>query len=555
MRKKLSTWLPRVAALVAFFVLFYIFICHWWKVDGYGSPYISDFLAYPHVAINLIHQHGNYFDWVFTNLCFFFPDFILCLAITLFFKNPALIVLVYAFVQIGYFILIGKALINRAVADGRMRRAAVLLMLFALWLVVHPKSLPSDTQSVFAAVLANISLPAIHFGCTVMILTLLFLLLVIFKRPEKKFILLFSLLLVLTGGSDPLLFGSFIIPVLATLTIAVVFRRISWRAYLKLAVWLSVLAVLAWLLYRNGPFAIASYVRVQKHRIQLNVADVYSIIHMTFLRISHWIEDSPFVGNMWLAFVIFTPISLITKRGTKPIDFILLTLFLQIISGLLVFFCFRPVIEAFPIRYLQPLLVIPAFIGPLLLLAKHWPTCRPFYSAKSYYGILLFMVLSTLAVPHPPFALSKKIHYYPQEVACLDQHVKKLGLTAGIAGYHDLHPFTIFSRTGVVIASVDKDTMAPILWNNSRESYRNRHFDFVITKPHKQTERPGFPLVKSLLGVPDSTFNCGQYLIAVYQHGQIDRFLASHSGYSTHKTWLFRTLAKKFGYKSDKAKS
>ena len=113
MNKSVTIWFARGCTAATFFVLFLLFICHWWRAEGEQLPYYnSDLLMYPQVAINLIHQQGSYFDWPFTNVIFLFPDLLLCLLITLFTKNLALIVLVYAFIQISYFILIGNALIN-----------------------------------------------------------------------------------------------------------------------------------------------------------------------------------------------------------------------------------------------------------------------------------------------------------------------------------------------------------------------------------------------------------------------------------------------------------
>ncbi len=528
MNKRVITWFARGCTVVTFFVLFLLFICHWWQAEGSKIPYNSDLLMYPQVAINLLHQKGSYFDWNFTSVIFLFPDLLLCLLIALFTKNLASIVLAYAFIQIGYFILIGSALINRAVVNGRMRAAAALLMLFSLWLLAHPNNI---------IVLLDLPHPSVHISCTLMTLTLLWLLLILFDRLEKKFILLFSVILILSMASDPLLLSNFVIPVLASLTVAAVFKQIRWRFYIKLVLWLTILSVLAWALYRAGPFAIPRYLHARLHYFHLTT--LYQLAHL----LASWVHDSPFVGNMWLAAVIFMPVSLLTKRGSRPIDFVLLTLFLQIVIGL-TFFCFFRPDRVMPIRYLQPLLVIPAFIAPLLLLAKHWPNYQPFQSCRTYVAALLFLLLSALAVPRPALQLYKRLHYYPENIACIDRHVEEFGLKAGIAGYWDFRPVMLFSRTGLVVGSVDANDLIPFSWNNSRVNYHHRPFNFVLLNKGGISATA----MKKVLGPADTQFSCGHYTIAVYQHGQLDRFMAKQKPLGVeHFSWLYQLFDKWFG--------
>ncbi|MCP4475975.1 MAG: hypothetical protein GY821_15705 [Gammaproteobacteria bacterium] len=528
MNRRVTIWFARGCTVVTFFVIFLLFICHWWQTEGSQIPYNSDLLMYPQVAMNLIHQQGNYFDWNFTSVIFLFPDLLLCLLIALFTKNFALIVLVYAFIQIGYFILIGRALINRAVTNDQMRAAAVVIMLFSLWLLAHPQNI---------VILLDLPHPSVHISCTLMILTLLWLLLILFDRPEKKFIVLFSVILILAMASDPLLLSNFVMPVLASLTLGAVFKQIRWRSYVKLVLWLTVLSVLAWALYRAGPFAIPRYLHARLHYFHL--ITLYQLAHV----LASWIRDSPFVGNMWLAAVIFMPISLLTKRGSRPIDFVLLTLFLQIVIGL-TFFCFFRPDRVMPIRYLQSLLVVPAFIAPLLLLAKHWPNCRPLQSCRAYIAALLFLLLSALAVPRPALQLHNRLHYYPENIACIDRHVKAFGLKTGIGGYWDFRPVMLFSRTGLVVASVDSNNLVPFSWNNSRADYRNRTFNFVLLNKSGVSAAA----MEKVLGTADNHFTCGNYTVAVYQYGQLNRFMATQKPLGVdHFSWSFQLFDKWFG--------
>ena len=275
----------------------------------------------------------------------------------------------------------------------------------------------------------------------------------------------------------------------------------------------------------------------------------------TFAIYRTFFQNAPLLAPLWLAFFPCALYALIVKPFKKSwhINCIYLGLILQ---GIITFVAVVALAYPPTWRYVQATIYLTLFIGWPLLLYTLCPQVYHFFSSTRRYLLLLSVMTLSVFIHNQPFSLEKGITYYPPRVACLDQIIKAHHLHNGLAGYWTMRSTTLFNRTGTTVGSLHakKDGVAIYNWNNSKADYRHGRYDFVILQqpPHDNINQER---VVAQFGPPDEKFstaicqgnqllyypnqylytNYGQggsqpvsYIVYVYRHHQLNRFLAQH---------------------------
>src|SRR6202044_1616388 len=106
--------------------------------------------------------------------------------------------------------------------------------------------------------------------------------------------------------------------------------------------------------------------------------------------------------------------------------------------------------------------------------------------------------------------------YYPQEIACFDQHATKLHLHSGLANYWSARPFTLYNHSKSRFIAVEGN-LNPFIWSTSLQNYKNDQLNFIMLKSRE------FEFDKSKIlarfGNPTTTFSCpGGFYYYVYNN-------------------------------------
>ncbi len=539
-KDRLSRLIEICSTLFAFALALYSIMTLWQpllphtysRLLHYGTVPAADLLTSATIAVNLIHQHGNLFNWAFPPAPYLFPDLLLCLLIALFSKNIFAVVFIFGLIQTSYFVF-SSYLLNRVISHDHKEagRLTLLFLLFALWLLSYPQLL-----STFGTINAML-VPSIHFGVTIMTLTLLPILIILLRSTTTRLplLLLFILVFICITVSDLLFLAYFAAPAIAALLLSKLALPMQRNRMFAIGL-IAILSIVSWLIYQWLPIFI--------HRLSTPITfHRYYLTHLAML-LATFFRHSPILASMWLLFIVFAPLSwLSTYRKhhthTHTIDFVTRFLFLQIIIGLFALIPVNGLLQELPfnpsMRYLQPMITLPTFIGLPLLLYKHAaPLNRLIRSTPLYCTILLALALSTV-INKPALNLNKKIDVYPADIACLDKHVNELGLHDGIVGYFDYYVLSQFNRSGINVAlgEAGKTVIYKNYWNSRLDDYRNKNFDFVVTtilQINNEMARQTWlspENVRRIIGPPATTFSCGPLHVYVYRHGEINR--AFHS--------------------------
>ena len=394
-------------------------------------------------------------------------------------------------------------------------RLAVLIMLFPIWLINFPFS-----------GLTDMTLLAWHFGCVV--LTTMLLIIILMKIQSSKSVLwktLFSIIFILSGFSDPLVILFIVVPAIFALCLGIYFAREYWKNFAKLIIGFLLLSLVTFILYKYIPLPIHQ-VKVAKHLSLSNLSATLSLYHGFF-------THSPILSPLWLAFFPCALNVLLSKKYNNRVDghiaLICLTLLFQApIVFLLIFLNASGMPPAW--RYVQPNAIMIVFIGWPLLLYKILPQVFEYFSNINRY-VTVIVVLTLSALPrlgaHPMLTLHGILSYYPPEVACADQLVKKYNLTNGLGGYWVSQPISMFSRTGTIVGSYLFD------WNNYKGDYRHADYNYAIVRKDHTTylaDSVGPPAsgIRNIFGRPDEVVpfcSMAGMEVYIYRNGQINKFL------------------------------
>lgn len=184
-------------------------------------------------------------------------------------------------------------------------------------------------------------------------------------------------------------------------------------------------------------------------------------------------------------------------------------------------------------RYLLPLILMPTFFGwPLLAAAAHRTAGRldNRWGARIAAGAAALGCLAILAQTGSPQQIGQLADYYPELVRCVDAQARQRQLQSGLSNYWQAKYISMLSHNGLQVVQIDPQ-LRPWYWINNRRWYRQR-FDFVIIDPAQAAEfRLDRAKIVGRFGPPDDSFACAGSEILVYRGAQFrEQFLAPGHG-------------------------
>jgi hypothetical protein len=183
-------------------------------------------------------------------------------------------------------------------------------------------------------------------------------------------------------------------------------------------------------------------------------------------------------------------------------------------------------------RYLMPSLLIPLFFGWPFLLAGSQRLrsylASPHLMNLCAVGILgLGAALNGHSVVQRLPALAELSDFYPDVVACIDEHTRKYNVKNGLSQYWLARPLTMLSKNDLNVVQVRHGmgySLIPNHWINNYNWY-NQKFEFVITEILPNNPRSIYPqAIVRAFGPPAHRFRCDQRTVLVYNRERDQHF-------------------------------
>ena len=485
------------------------------------------------VVNNIIYEKGHLSDWLLPQTPFLFPDILISFIIGLFTSNIVLNMSLYALVQTLLFIALVPLLL-RLISNRAIPIPVGILSTLTILLLSNEWNNSSGLE-LFTGML----LPALHFGSLIMILLGLYLFLALCRYKKNYLAGLFYIIMTLAIFSDVIVGFYFTIPMLIFVLLCGWLKFFSPKTCLKLAGLLMITTLSGYLLYKYCPLY---YFRADhfKHYYHDSIPGFIKVI-------TNFIRHSPFIGSLWLSFLLFAPLSLIRDRTADWTNFIISWILVMMVLAVpaLIYTDYNlhlaNTINYLGLRHLQPFILIPIFIGLPLLISKHTRVLNPSVGMACFGLILLISYFNK-----PPLKISNFLSYYPPEIACLDHYAKQLHLHAGAGNYWQARPFTLYNHSGIKVVPITDD-FKPFLWLTSLHIFKeNNSYDFLIT------QSPNFTFNKEQIltrfGKPTAFFSCpGNYEYYVYQNHALNKLFSDPILVPTSLLPLSRTRGRGLG--------
>ena len=183
-------------------------------------------------------------------------------------------------------------------------------------------------------------------------------------------------------------------------------------------------------------------------------------------------------------------------------------------------------------RRLIPSLFLPVFFGwPFLLAGSQ--RLRAYLARTDVMNFFTIGVLALVfTLSGPPVlqnlsALSELSDFYPDFVACIDEHTRKYDLKNGLSQYWYARKITMLSKNDVNVVQVRHGSRSPLVpahWINNYNWY-NQKFEFVITEVLPDNPWNIYPrAMVRYFGSPEHVFVCDEKAVLVYNGEQDQRF-------------------------------
>ena len=483
----------------------------------------SDLTFIPALTHNLIYEKGHFSNWHFSATPFLFPDFVISLFFSLITKNIILNIALSGLLQITFFIIIISLLLT-LITNHKINLITILALIFSTFLLSNEVS-KLRINELFSAMFQS----ACHFGGYLMILiSLYFFLKICMGTRVKLYVSLFFFTSIISIVSDVIFVFYLLMPLVLTIILCRLLKYFSKKSFIHLLLLLTVTGFSGYLLYNHLPI----------HYLRAHTFFHYSSINfLAFMDVmSNFFMKDPLIFILFISFLLFAPLSLITSYkdntilANKWVNFIIFWIIVMIISTVPAFILTDQNLTDFQqshylgLRHLQGLILTPVFLGLPLLLYKHTNINELFLKKTFAANILLLICIASFN--RPPLKIANFFSYYPTEIACFDDYVKKMNLHAGLANYWDSRPFTLFNRSNTYLAAV-KNNLKPFSFLGTTEYYKKNEFDFMIYKSGYNVFDKEY-LAKQI-GKPSATFSCpGGYEFNVYKNNEMKALFKKH---------------------------
>lgn len=474
-----------------------------------GSPiqihlFNSDALYLPTLFSDIFQNNGRIKDWFLTPAPYFFPDYPAFMLAYLIGSTPYSQIILFSLIQttLTFFAI---WFVARVTIKVNSFLAASIGLIILIWLALsagEPFSLILNSAFHYGAFLATILLTALWIKFN--------------KENQSKkrsqLFLLMAVTIYVTALSDNLFLVQFVAPLIATqILIAIAGRDFSFKNKIPLII-LAICSLLGsisykWIVENQTRYPTA----IGINKLPSNLKDIYELLHSAII-------GDPAFGLIFLLYIgiVLKSFTQLLRSEREGFDLYWLAIFsfLSLCSTLGAV----SLVTNLPItsRYLIPALswpVIVVFIFLSYRLRKH-------FSSLAIAISLLALASMSWSSYHSMMSKGIEKQYYPTEISCIDNALKKEGLHNGIAQYWDAKYLQNFSRLNLNIAQ-HLDNLGEMHWITSKK-YFKQSYDFAIIS---ESAAPPYKISSDALthinGTPKSIESCGDKLVLIYGKDKI----------------------------------
>ncbi len=539
----------RMGQIGIWLLVFFVFAMVLFALASYIShPIIAEYYLNPdyntttYMAYNVIYEHGSFFAWHIGTAPSFVPEIALMFLLTLFNKNAFINLLIYAVFQIACITILIPAIFKAATKSSVGLRLGVISVFVLLTTVVikHTFSVYDDY-----AYITTLLAPGFHYGATILVFALIFLFLKILMNPKVYLKVIFFILLVISGLSDPFTYVYFTFPMIVTVSILWFFKQRSMKDYVVYLALLIISFLTSYTIYHILPI----------QYVQLSLKPSFSIVLVLYFikTVLEFIGKNFVWGILWILFMFWAPYSIWQsfknkQSSTQLIDYVVLLQFITVIvSTPLIILAvnqtfpiswqiypstsfwsspskFYNELAFLPYRYFINFLIGPVFLGYPLLLYKHYKGIVEKLNTNYIYAIILVIFACTIFMFRAHhFYKDTFLHFHSKLAVCLDNYAKEYKLTNGVSdNYAVTNVVNAFTQRGIHIALVARNTLSPIRWQNTQQLYQYQNYNFVVTDSNLM----GLTVIHTY-GKPSHKFFCydesnGRYTLYIYQNGKMN---------------------------------
>lgn len=439
---------------------------------------------------------GSINNWYLPGAFEFFPDMMILALINLFTKDVYYLAYFYAVAQIMMFYVVIAYLINIFIAKKFSFYLASIFNFVCVFLAINFY----DFSFLF--------IHSFHFQTFIKGLFITILILKFYKDNKISNVMLFILSVIQILGiiSDRWLLLWFILPLLSCL-IFLYFKDMRFKSImsLKLGIVLTINIIIGFVLYKvlflhglNPEY----YFIFQKKAFYHKVIAIFS-------------------GDLRLLLImIFLFIFIISLKYNKYIinfyyenSLFRVSVLLFIASFILTFFALL-VIYYFDLtnRYLIPI----TFISIMLFTFLIYQILGNFFTLSIIlllFGLMLFQTIGKN---------SMKYEYYPNDIKCVDNILRKYDVKHGIGEYWVSRHLNYINKSNIDVVPIETYKHIHRLWmENEKHKYDN--YDFCVINSEIEINLNIVDIIQ-LNGKPIYTGKCGKYEIMIYNKGMLKRY-------------------------------
>lgn len=464
----------------------------------------SDALYLPTLFSNLLSKNGNIADWFLTPAPYFFPDYpIFLFAYLLTYLvagvEPYYQIVIFSLIQIA-FTFMAIWFLAKQLLDSNAFFTTITISILLIWLALAP------SQPFYFPLIS-----AFHYGVflTSIIFISLWLRCEKQKTNKSKVILHLSIAILafFSTLSDDLFIVQVAVPLCVTaILFAIVEKDFSLRSKFPLAL-MMVFSILGSVCYKFIVINPTSYPTVLGlEKIGANIEAVYTIFNTVI--INNLVFGAFFL--FYLGVVAYTLFQLFScaKNSTMQ-SFLVVFSFLSFCTTVVTIILVTniPVTD----RYL-----IPSFFWPIIVV---FIFLNNFLDKKIFTVSMIFSSLLIINLSWNSYEIIKNkgfnFHYYPKEIACIDDALQKATVTNGIAMYWDAKHIQNFSKLDLNIAQHTSE-LREDYWITSKKYFR-KSYDFAILPAESDSQYKKFSEALIYInGNPDVIKNCGNRSVYIY---------------------------------------
>lgn len=473
-------------------------------LSGHSSQtytFNADQLYLPTLFTDLFSRQGRIADWYLTPAPYFFPDYPL-FSLAYWLGNDA-------YSQVGLYSVIQVVatfaalwLLCRRLSATQGFMLAATAMIGLIWLALM-------AGEPFSFIMVSAS----HYG--IFITSILFVALWLHLQdnptPRQRLLLMvvMALLALLSTLSDNLFIVQLVAPLVASTLLLDLANRdasIKSKARLLIPVVFSVLGAAAYGLVIRNDTRYPTSLGVEK--LSANLFDLYGVFATSL--------GVPAYGILFMVY-LGVVICLCSNLCRKPAQ----RRYPDQLSWLALF----SLISLCSASTASALVTSLPVVSRYFIAAFSWPVIVVVIFAGHFLKQRLFAVTSALALlavvsmSWGTYTLVREngitTHYYPAEVACLDDALERAGATHGISQYWDSKYLQSFSRLKLSMAQ-HHESLEEMPWITSKKFFRD-NYDFAIISEFipLHTKLTAEPLVR-INGAPEKIVTCGARELYLY---------------------------------------